>query len=429
LADLVSDVPVSPSEKLAMGMGLVASLVTLVTGLWHAGRRRSGAPSTRGPWLEIGCVALNAAVLVLAYRETFGAWALVTESGLAKIDLTVSYLLERLSALAVATGVLMSIAAVAAAVSWWARARPKAGPLLLAVSVFVLGGVLPLSATLHGYVESAMESECAGPCRRERVLAMEQARPRFRFAAGIASASFAVSAFLLGRSRRERAPAPSWSFIAATALPCCAAAAALFWHARPLAAENARPISMDHAFSNATLALVAPPLTEGVGPDELAEGPLVRIGSDATTVDGMRVGDGSELEGMLRHKRELWQSLHPGESPDRSVLVDVAPDRPAALLARDLDRIHAAGNPSIRFLLTHVVRDDRPVLGHLVGQSRSAVVTTLASSEADCGTQPVTIERVALDSGSTGALLERLVAFRREDKRVCIVTRVEPKRE
>jgi hypothetical protein len=425
LAQLASQLVASPLG-LAMAAALLSSVATLVVGLTHwRSRSRGQPPSERGPWLELSCIGLNLGVLVAAYRATFGVWQIAIESGLAKIDLVVLGLFEVLPVVSLATGVLPSSAAVAAAVCWWGRGRARHGPLFLAVGLFVLGAVVPFSVTLHGYASSGARNEwCVGPCRRERVLDMERERPRFRFAAGVASAAIAGAALLLCWSRRQksRASLPK-SLTAASSLSCCAGAVVLFWHARPIARENAQPISMDHSFANASLSILAPVLTEGVGPDQAGDAPLVRLGASGTTLDAVPAESDSELEEMLRAKRQLWLSAHGGAAFPGMVLIDVAPGMPVGRLARQLDRIHAAGYRAVRFLLADVQRQERPLLGPLVGQSVTAVAAELASSGAGCAPLPMRIERVAESAEpEAGQLLQRWVALRRANHRLCIVT-------
>jgi hypothetical protein len=408
-------------ELLLAGPALLWSLITLGVGI---ARLRREQRDDRGPWLELGCFGFNLAVVALVYERTFRLWAILTEDSFAKIDLVVSGITERLLLIPVLTAVLLSTAALAAAVRWAARGRAKRLPLALAAGVFVLGAVLPFTATSRAFIASVPDRAIAGTF--ERPAALQDARPRFRSGAGVASLAILAAALLLGWSIRsdgdpteQRKKLP---FAVASAAVCSAGAALLLWQARPIALENARPIPTGYSFVDCSSCIQQVNLLEGVGPDEVIEAPLVYRAKEWLGVDGLPLRDDAALTATMTQKRELWLQVNPDRPFPGQAMIDVAPSVPPRTLAGHAAAIRAAGYPYLRFLLTDVRREERPILGSLTGRSGSTLAATLATSEAGCGPPPVHVERLASSPEATsGQLVQRLIAMRRANQRVCLI--------
>lgn len=413
-------------EMFVLYAAFLVSLITLAT-LPRAGRDPSSPPLASARWLELGCLAANVVALVFVHARTFAAWEEARGIYFARIGLALFAIFEQLPALLLATGVLLPIAAVAAAVRWWKRGRARGAVLSLAVAVFVVGAVAPFVGTARAYVEAVADANVLpdgvdGP-------ALERARSRFRLGARVASLALVGSVVLIGLARRRdaalvpgRMTAPSWTLTLGLVAVGAAGVVVLSGRARALAAENAHPIPTTHAFADVSLSIEPPLGVEGVGPDDVVEGPLVDVRLDEVTIDGTRTEKGELLGSMLRSKRELRAWLDPS-LPPAVVNVDVDPSVPIEQLARALDAVRASRHDDVRFRLVDIRREQRPVLGVLRGLSWSAVAATLVARASECATSPVHVARLSDAPGTSEDLLRELIAARRAQLPICIVTR------
>jgi len=425
-----------------VGSGLVVAAVLLLRSweTWSLLSRPFPMPRIRFRWLELGVTLIVAWVAAMSWRSIADLRELVVERRFSIIASAVAGEAELLDGFARRTLSLLALwgCMLGAGCGFRAgRACPQSRKAAVALcwtgGIAFAGGLFMVQRALRRWV--SLRSDTAGRDPRFWLEHFESARQELFHAclllAGAVGACFIVAGFVRGRRQAELGEPSVGAAQLRTAVRLRAGLLALsgvacvwVWKAtRPFAEEALRPLPVDHAFANTSLAIWRPPPLSGTGPDDLAEGPVVHVDGTQARVDGVS----EDFEGVfraLKNKRELWLQLYAADRDRLAqpfpgvVLVDAAPGERVENIESVLTAARAAGFFDARLTLSHWVELQRPVLGKLAGVRVSAVRLELRVSATECRT-PHFVPPNHDSAASYATLIDTLLEVRRKAEPVC----------
>jgi hypothetical protein len=320
--------------------------------------------------------------------------------------------------------------------AWLRHPGPRLAPILGAVGLVVIGGILPFAcagSNLVGWGRCALSRNCPGvpieahfdPGFRDAVFG--RATPWFTAAAwsfgvcvlaAVVLVAWAVRASARARERNcpglvsvPLAPRRCWVVTGCSLV----GAVGLWLLGEPLRAEAAAPIPSGYAWYCGCLCLHPPDPPEGRGPDLPREGPQLTLGRQMILLD-MGPIDLERFSRVLASIRESWEKEHgrevfPGHlslSVDRDVTID--------RVRAALEQMERAGYHEIDAMLSEHVTLHRPVLGVRTGVRYSAIRFRVGTSPADT---VVDLEGIK----TWGEFLQRIGVIREQGKVPLVIAR------
>jgi len=301
--------------------------------------------------------------------------------------------------------------------AWLAAPGPKRRELVIAALLLVATGLTPLCIGVHESLAGVVDTFNCRWAQRDELLqcvrhGLESSEKILEavLAAGVlgclvSSAMIAAAMLAPARARRRLCGEVQSGKARYVLCGACAGIALLMTAAtQPYAEENALyfPVEDTHGrrhHSGFT------GLVDADGPDELLEGPSVDVGE--RVVDGIK----SDIEEVLRNKRQLWLQLSPGRQFPGVVLLHCREGTSSRQLAEVAGAAARAGYTTAVLAPVRHVRQTRPVLGDIELEVWSGIHVIIGDDSTD-----VTLSDSEFQS--CAELMREAAKLRRERKRI-----------
>lgn len=233
--------------------------------------------------------------------------------------------------------------------------------------------------------------------------ALEPARRRFAQGALALTVSLGIAASLvawaLWETRGSAVLRRPWLVSSAVASLGAAAIFVLAPVGSRFAWETAHPF--DPAFSYRLCGDCMPQQLglEGRGPDDLAQGPWVKLSPARIEVDGLEARSHEELYVILKNKRELWRQMNPGRQFPGVVMLNVRALGTVAELEVAFRTLLRAGYPNAHLAYSEVVHQTRPMFGRVFARRDTARRVFLAAWRGECPAPAAHVVHLGAESG------------------------------
>lgn len=192
-----------------------------------------------------------------------------------------------------------------------------------------------------------------------------------------------------------------------------------YWMTQPVSAELRQPIPIDHCFVNMGLGFLPAPSIEGVGPDSLADAPVVEYWN-GYHVDRTKADNAQALENILMEKVQLWKQVNPNQHFPGRVTISIITPMSLESMREAFAAVVQSGYPEVTFLLSDVIRITQPVFGTHRGVSESAVAMRVSSDSEGC--EGGSNERIQLPTqGGAKEFVYGLIPLRKQHRMPCLV--------